>query len=98
MGATVTERAQPTREPRRSREPFPWFIVVVFGLVTVGVVATSAVRIFRYRVEDTAREQRWRAEHQARLREATEHGGGAIDSPAPAPPPTTPVACAPPAP
>jgi hypothetical protein len=65
MGATAIGRARVTPEP------FPWFLLVLIALGASGLVATSAIHLFRYQTQDTAREQRWRAEHEALLREAT---------------------------
>lgn len=58
--------------PRGAREPFPWFFLVLIALANVGLVATSAARIFQFHVADTGREQRWRAEHEELMREAVE--------------------------
>ena len=60
-------------QPRRpSREPVPWFMLVLIALVAVWLVATSAARILRYDVADLERERQWRTEHEARLREFAE--------------------------
>lgn len=56
---------------RGTKEPFPWFLLVLLALANVGLVATSAARIFQFHVADAGREQRWRAEHEALVREAT---------------------------
>ena len=56
---------------RVTPEPFPWFLLVLIALGATALVATSAVHLFRYQTADTAREQRWRAEHEALVREAT---------------------------
>ena len=53
-------------------EPFPWFLLVLIALAAIGLVATSAARIIRFHVADTAREQRWQIEHEALLREVAE--------------------------
>lgn len=65
MRATAVERA------RGAKEPFPWFLLVLIALANIGLVATSAARIFQFHVTDAGREQRWRAEHEALVREAT---------------------------
>ena len=65
MRVTEAERT------RGAPEPFPWFLLVLIALANVGLVATSAARMFSFHVTETAREQRWRAEHEALLREAT---------------------------
>lgn len=69
MGAIGVERSQP------AREPFPWFLLVLFALLALGTVATSAVRIYRFHIEDTAREQRWHAEHETLMREVADREG-----------------------
>jgi hypothetical protein len=71
--ALAAPPARGARPARPSREPFPWFVLVLFALLAVGVVTTSAVRMFRFHIEDTAREQRWRLQHDAMLREVAEH-------------------------
>ena len=53
-----------------AREPFPWFFLVLIALAAVGLVATSAARIYRFHLVETAREAQWRAEHEALIREA----------------------------
>ena len=64
MGATAIER------PRVTPEPFPWFLLVLIALGASALVATSAVHLFRYQTQDTARDERWRAQHEALVREA----------------------------
>ena len=53
-----------------AREPFPWFFLVLIALAAVGLVGTSAARIYRFHLVETAREEQWRAEHEALMREA----------------------------
>ena len=63
MGAMAIER------PRVTPEPFPWFLLVLITVGAVGLVATSAIHLFRYQTQDAARDQRWRAAHEALVRE-----------------------------
>ena len=64
MGATAIER------PRVMPEPFPWFLLVLIALGACGLVATSAIHLFRFQAQDDARDQRWRAAHEALVRES----------------------------
>ena len=64
MGATAIER------PRVTPEPFPWFLLVLIALGASGLVATSAIHLFRYQTQDDARDRRWRTQHEALIREA----------------------------
>ena len=61
----------PGRSPA-AREPFPWFVLLLVALVAVALVAASAARLLRYDAADQEREQQWRAEHEARMREVSE--------------------------
>lgn len=65
-----------TGRSRIEQEPFPWFLIALISLAAAALVATSATRILRFHAVESAREQRWRIEHDAMLRQTAELAAG----------------------
>lgn len=53
-----------------SSEPVPWLFLIIIAMAAAAVVASAAAQMMRSSVVGSAREQRWRIQHEALLREA----------------------------
>ena len=60
------------QRPPVSSEPVPWLVLIIIAMAAAAVVASAAAQMIRSSVVSSAREQRWRIQHEALLREATQ--------------------------